>query len=90
MNSRVADAIFWIAVAFCSAAQLAILRSMLVVPAERDGRRSAWRRTAEIAWAALPGVSLAVVLMYTWRAMHGDASSLSGTSSASLALGFRK
>jgi len=90
MNSRVADAIFWIAVAFCAAAQLAILRSMLVVPAERDGRHSGWRRAAEIAWAVLPGVALAVVLVYTWRAMHGDASLLSGSSSASLALGFQK
>lgn len=90
MNFRVADAIFWIAVVCCAIAQLAILRSMLVVPARRDGDRPASRRTAEIAWALLPGVALGVVLMYTWRAMHGDPSSLSGSSSASLALRFQK
>lgn len=89
MNFRVADAIFWIAVACCAVAQLAILRSVLAVPAQRAGDRSAWRRTAEIAWAVLPGVALAAVLLYTWRAMHGDATALTGTS-ASLALGLQK
>lgn len=70
MTFRVADAIFWIAVVCCSAAQIAILRSVLVVPAERDGSSSTTRRTAEIAWAVLPGVALAAVFFYTWRAMH--------------------
>jgi hypothetical protein len=27
----------------------------------------------EIAWAVLPGVALAFVLLLTWRAMHGVA-----------------
>lgn len=89
MNSRVADAIFWIAVACCCVAQLAILRSVLAVPAQRDGERSPWRRTAEIAWATLPGVALVAVLLYTWRAMHGDPTALTGIST-SLALGFHK
>jgi heme/copper-type cytochrome/quinol oxidase subunit 2 len=32
---------------------------------------SASRRVVEIAWAVLPGIALAFVLLLTWRAMHG-------------------
>jgi len=31
---------------------------------------TAARRAAEIAWAVLPGMALAVVFVYTWHAMH--------------------
>jgi heme/copper-type cytochrome/quinol oxidase subunit 2 len=72
MNSLLADAIFWIAVACCVIAQLAIVRSVLVSSARvPDGAPTTpGRRTAEIAWAVLPGIALAVVFVYTWRAMH--------------------
>lgn len=72
MPFSTADAIFWVAVACCAVAQVAILRSVLVSPVEAGEpvRSSVWRRTAEIAWAVLPGIALAVVLVYTWRAIH--------------------
>ena len=75
MSSAFADAIFWIAVACCSIAQLAILRSAVVSPAQRPSvagasTTSGARRAAEIAWAVIPGIALAVVLLLTWRAMH--------------------
>lgn len=72
MPFSAAGAIFWVAVACCAIAQLAILRSVLVSPVEAGEqiRSSLARRAAEIAWAVLPGVALAVVFTYTWRAIH--------------------
>jgi heme/copper-type cytochrome/quinol oxidase subunit 2 len=72
MSLRIADAIFWIAVACCVVAQLAIVRSVVVSPARAADREPASmpRRVGEIAWAILPGVALAVVLLFTWRAIQ--------------------
>ena len=75
MSFRLADAIFWIAVACCSIAQAAIIRSAVVSPArppESGIKTSPARRAAEIAWAVLPGVALAAVLALTWRTMHAS------------------
>jgi heme/copper-type cytochrome/quinol oxidase subunit 2 len=73
MSLSLADAIFWVAVACCAVAQLSIVRSVLVSPARVPDSQptSAGRRVVEIAWAVLPGVALAFVLLLTWRAMHG-------------------
>lgn len=72
MSLRIADAIFWVAVACCVLAQLAILQSVVVSPARAADRdpASRSRRIAEIAWAVLPGICLAVVFVFTWRAIH--------------------
>ena len=72
MSFSLADAIFWVAVACCVVAQLAIVHSVVISPAGVPDSRptSAGRRVAEIAWAVLPGVALALVLVLTWRAMH--------------------
>jgi heme/copper-type cytochrome/quinol oxidase subunit 2 len=72
MSLRIADAIFWIAVACCALAQLAILQSVVVSPARSADRgpASTSRRVAEIAWATLPGVALAVVFVFTWEAIQ--------------------
>lgn len=74
MLSHLADAIFWIAVACCAIAQVAILFSVVASPvrlADPAAQSSTARRTAEVAWAVLPGVALAIVLLFTWRAIHG-------------------
>jgi hypothetical protein len=78
MSSSLADAIFWIAVACCVIAQLAIVRSAFVSPARvPDGQpASTGRRIAEIAWAVLPGIALGFVLVATWHAMHGSGGAL--------------
>ena len=78
MSSSLADAIFWIAVACCVVAQLAIVRSAFVSPARvPDGQpASTGRRIAEIAWAILPGIALGFVLFATWHAMHGGTGTL--------------
>jgi heme/copper-type cytochrome/quinol oxidase subunit 2 len=72
MSLRIADSIFWIAVACFAFAPLAIVQSVLVSPARapEHAPASAARRAAEIAWAVLPGVALAFVFVFTWRAIH--------------------
>jgi hypothetical protein len=70
MSFRLADAIFWVAVAACSIAQVAIVRSVLISP---TGSTSSGRRAGELAWAILPGVALVALFFYTWRAMHSPA-----------------
>jgi len=79
MSFRLADAIFWVAVACCSIAQVAILRSVVTSPArvaEAAGSTSPARRLAEIAWAVLPGIALAALFVFTWRAMHAAQSAV--------------
>jgi heme/copper-type cytochrome/quinol oxidase subunit 2 len=77
MVNRVADGIFWIAVACCVVAQAAIIRSSLVSPAQAptsDEPTSIGRRALEVCWAVVPGIALALLFLATWRAMHGAAS----------------
>ena len=75
MSFSLADAIFWVAVACCVVAQLAIVHSVVISPARVPGSQptSTTRRVAEVAWAVIPGVALAFVLVFTWRAMHAAA-----------------
>ena len=72
MPVPLADAIFWIAVACCTVAQTAIIRSAIVSPTRVAGSEptSNARRAAEIAWAVIPGIALAAVLFFTWHAIH--------------------
>jgi heme/copper-type cytochrome/quinol oxidase subunit 2 len=83
MHLRFADAIFWIAVACCAVAQLAIIRSAFVSPAtparsgvsnstDSHAPASFVRRASEITWAILPGIALVVLFFYTWNAIHPD------------------
>jgi heme/copper-type cytochrome/quinol oxidase subunit 2 len=83
MHLRFADAVFWIAVACCAVAQLAIIRSAFVSPAtaarsensdstDSHAPASPARRATEIAWAILPGIALIVLFFYTWSAIHPD------------------
>jgi heme/copper-type cytochrome/quinol oxidase subunit 2 len=72
MSFSLADAIFWVAVACCVVAQLAIVHSVVISPARVPGSQptTIGRRVAELAWAVIPGVALGFVLVFTWRAMH--------------------
>ena len=74
MTFRFTDVVFWLAAAFCAVGHIAILHSIVATPLAADGRRSEHRRRAlEIVWAVLPGIALAFVLIFTWRAMHQHA-----------------
>lgn len=73
MSRSLADATFWLAVVLCAIAQFFILRSALVVrAAPADRLVPGARRPVELLWALLPAVALAVVLFFTWRAMHRE------------------
>jgi heme/copper-type cytochrome/quinol oxidase subunit 2 len=86
MPFRLADAIFWVAVACCCIAQLAIIRSIVRSPSLGDAAApsSRARRAAEVAWAIIPGIALAVVLAFTWRAMHQAPSAVTGARPAAV------
>ena len=76
MTFRIADALFWVAVAFCLVAQVAIVRSIVIsspTSVSPSGSESRTSRATELFWAVLPGLALAAVLVFTWRAMHPHA-----------------
>jgi heme/copper-type cytochrome/quinol oxidase subunit 2 len=66
------DALFWLAVVSCVVAQGAIFRAVLAPhPATAQNEPVPRPRTgAEVAWALIPALGLALVLVLTWRAMH--------------------
>jgi heme/copper-type cytochrome/quinol oxidase subunit 2 len=72
MNPLIATALFWVAAAFCLVAQLALVWSAIraPMPGSAEAAVKMPRRTTEIAWTVLPALALAVVLVFTWRAMH--------------------
>ncbi len=71
-----ADAIFWVGVVSCAIAQIAILRSVLRTRRAREtGPRVPQPRFAvEVAWAVVPAIALAMLLVATWRTMHPGSS----------------
>jgi heme/copper-type cytochrome/quinol oxidase subunit 2 len=73
MRALLITVIFWLAVLSSAVAQLMILRSAIVStprPAPSDRPWPTARRALEVAWAGLPGIALAVLFVFTWRAMH--------------------
>ncbi len=72
MPFPLADAIFWVAVACCTIAQLAILHSVFIARhagSDSPTPSSSGRRGSEIAWAVLPAFALIAVFFYTWKAL---------------------
>lgn len=64
---------FWLSVICCVVAQAAIVRSAIrATPHVRAGEDAVPRPHygTEIAWTLLPAVGLALLLVFTWRAMH--------------------
>ena len=69
------DFFFWCAVLSCAAGQVLILRSYTRARARAMGGATPPgvpepRALTEFAWTVLPALALAVVLVFTWRAMH--------------------
>jgi heme/copper-type cytochrome/quinol oxidase subunit 2 len=64
------DIIFWLAAVCCALAQAAIVRSALRARAQRPDGSAAPSKPIEVAWTVLPALMLALVLVFTWRAMH--------------------
>ncbi len=77
------ESLFWIGAAACAVAQAAILRGVVgggdaqhvrsQLGANGPDRPLSGRgihRLTEAAWALLPGVALAFVLVWTWHTVH--------------------
>ena len=60
LSPALARLLFWAAVCACGIAHLAIVRSVAMTTR---------RRPTELAWAVIPAIVLAAVLVMTWRAM---------------------
>lgn len=80
MTASLAGVIFWLSVASCVVAEVAIIRSTFRVSsasaAEAGVALPHPRRWLEIVWAVLPAIALAALLLSTARAMyvaHSDA-----------------
>ena len=72
MPSYFANGLFWTSVACCTVAQLFIIRSVRgarYVP-EPSATVPRSRSALEMVWAVLPAVGLAVLLLFTWRAIQ--------------------
>lgn len=61
MHPFTAQLLFWAAVFVCLIAHIFIVRSVL---------RASPRKLTEVAWAVIPAIALAMVLLMTWRTMH--------------------
>jgi hypothetical protein len=64
LSPALAKSLYWVAVCVCGIAHLAIIRSIM---------RSVPRRRTEIAWALIPALGLAAVLVMTWRKLSVSA-----------------
>ena len=82
MSLSLATAIFWIAAALCLVAEIAIVRSALVVRSAPGGAVPRSRRPIEVLWTLLPAIALAFVLAATWRAMQQHAARATGATPA--------
>ena len=68
MNQPLAEAVFWIAALACAAAEIVILRSTFAArPMTKSELVPAASRGGEVAWAIIPAVALACVLVVTWQ-----------------------
>lgn len=73
-----AEPIFWIALALCIVAQIAILRSafarrggsVAAVPGDSVGVIPHSPRSAEMVWAVIPAIGLGFLFAAIWRAIH--------------------
>jgi heme/copper-type cytochrome/quinol oxidase subunit 2 len=68
MNQPLAETIFWIAAFACAVAQIAILRSTYAARrVEKSALVPAAAARGEIAWAIIPALGLAALLVLTWQ-----------------------
>ena len=77
MRLSFATGLFWVSVACCLIAQLFIVRSVLgarhLPSPEATVPRA--RAALELFWAVVPAVALAVLLVFTWRAVQAHQAS---------------
>ncbi len=75
LASMLSVALFWAAAIMCAVAQVAIVRAAARTPrdagaAQRTSSAPPTHRAVEVAWTLIPAAALALVLLFTWRAVH--------------------
>jgi heme/copper-type cytochrome/quinol oxidase subunit 2 len=87
-REALAEVLFWVTVAACIVAQVALVRSAFRTPPAPTPEHpmTAPTRASEIAWSVVPAIMLAVVLMFTWRAIHPPSESPAPSSSVGSSL----
>ena len=63
---------FWIAAACCAVAQVALIWSAIRAPMSGSTESASMRmpsRASEIAWTIVPAIGLALLLVFSWRAV---------------------
>jgi hypothetical protein len=72
MHLSFAYGLFWLSVACCAVAQVFIIRSVQLGRhrAETPVVASRSRYGVELMWAVLPAIGLALLLLFTWRAVR--------------------
>lgn len=75
MPSITAVALFWVAVAVCTVAQVALLHSFFLGASRPASGSTAAFRATETIWAIVPAIVLVLLLAGTWQAMHPAAAS---------------
>ena len=71
-SPAMSSAVFWIAVACCAVAQIALIWSAIRAPMSGSTESASMRmpsRASEIAWTIVPAIGLAVLLVFSWRAV---------------------
>lgn len=73
-------ALFWVAAAICLVAQLALVWSAIraPMPGSSEAAIKMPSRTSEIGWTVVPAIALAIILVFTWRAMHQRSDAMPG------------
>ncbi len=70
MTSSLPDALFWVAVALCAVAQLALLHSFFFGASRPAAGVARSFRATETLWAVVPAAVLVALLAATWQRMH--------------------
>lgn len=75
MRLSFAYTLFWASVACCAIAQVYIIRSVRLGRhrSEAPVVASRSRHGVEVVWVVLPALALAVLLLFTWRAIRENA-----------------
>lgn len=83
MSFSFAAGLFWLSVACCALAQFFIIRSVSAArrAAEPAATLPKQRGAVEMLWAVLPAIGLAILLVFTWRAIRASDSATQTPSS---------
>ena len=72
VSPSLTSTIFWLAAACCAVAQVALLWSAIRAPMSGSTESASMRmpsRASEIVWTIIPAIGLAVLLVFSWRAV---------------------